>query len=443
MSPTTSPVFRETPVQERAGALMADPDINRLMLYGGSRSGKTFKICHAILARALAAPNSRHAIVRKRFNAVKRAVGLDTLPTVARLRFPGCPVKLDRQDWFFKLPNGSEIWLLGLDDAERVEKVLGMEFATIAFNECSELSFHAVETALTRLAQTVDKLDGRRLRLVAYFDCNPPGKSHWTYRYFVLKVHPKTRLPLANAARIAWLQMNPSDNRANLDSAYFETLEAMSAAKRKRYLEGDFSEDAGGALWTQDSIDAARIAELPQLSRIVVAVDPSGAGDDKSEDSDDIGIVAVGMVAGKPAAKPEVVVLEDASLKASPLKWGRAACNLADKWQADAIVGEVNYGGAMVEHTIKSANGRHRFISVRASRGKHIRAEPVAAVHEDGRSHHYARAPELEDQLCGFLPSGYIGEGSPDRADAFIWAVTELTEGATRKPRRVKISMGG
>ena len=353
------------------------------------------------------------------------------MPKVASLAYPGLSLHLDKQDWYFKLPNGSEIWLLGLDDKERTEKVLGMEFATIAFNECSELSWGSVEMALTRLAQNCLKSDGRELRLVAYFDCNPPGKAHWTYRYFVLKINPESRQPLNEPERVAWLQMNPNDNRENLPDSYFRTLEGLSGAKRKRFLRGDFADDIDGALWTADGIDARRLFDLPELSRIVVAVDPSGASGPEDYRSDEIGIVCAGMIAGKPFDKPEIIVLDDATLRGSPAQWARKAVATHDLWDADAIVGETNYGGAMVGATIKNERQNLRYIEVRASRGKHVRAEPVAGLFEDGRLWFGGEFEELEDQLCGFLTSGYIGERSPDRADSMIWAVTELLGGTS------------
>ena len=155
------------------------------LLYGGSRSGKTFLLCCALVIRALKAPGSRHAVIRRHFNGVRSAVGNDTMPKALRCRFPELKYEYSKSDSVFKFPNGSEIQLVGLDDAQRAEKILGREFATLYFNECSELDFGSVQTALTRLAQRVPGIENK-----AFFDCNPPGKSHWTYRMFVQKVNP-------------------------------------------------------------------------------------------------------------------------------------------------------------------------------------------------------------------------------------------------------------
>jgi len=107
------------------------------MLFGGSRSGKTFALCCALIVRALKSPGSRHAILRRHFNGVKTAIGMDTMPKALALRFPGIKYEFNRSECFFSFPNKSEIWLVGLDDAQRAEKILGKEFSTLYSNECS------------------------------------------------------------------------------------------------------------------------------------------------------------------------------------------------------------------------------------------------------------------------------------------------------------------
>ena len=168
------------------------------MLFGGSRSGKTFLIVRQIITRALKTPDSRHTILRFRFNHVVNSVVYDTFPKVMKLCFPGVEYKLDKQSWFFKFQNGAEIWFGGLDDKERTEKILGMEFASIYLNESSQISWQPVGIAITRLAQKVmQQIEGREPKLLKprmFFDCNPPNKNHWTYQLFVLKRDPETCL---------------------------------------------------------------------------------------------------------------------------------------------------------------------------------------------------------------------------------------------------------
>ena len=164
--------FRYSPAQRRALEMLGS-GAKFCLLYGGSRSGKTFVLCCALIVRALKGPCSRHAVIRRHFNGVRSAVGGDTMPKALRCRFPELKYEYSRSDSVFRFPNGAEIQLVGLDDAQRAEKILGREFATLYFNECSELDFASVQTALTRLAQNVPGLTDK-----AFFDCNPPGKSH-------------------------------------------------------------------------------------------------------------------------------------------------------------------------------------------------------------------------------------------------------------------------
>jgi phage terminase large subunit-like protein len=155
------------------------------------------------------------------------------------------------------------------------------------------------------------------------------------------------------------------------------------------------------------------------MQRIVVAVDPSGTRGDGG--GDDIGIV----VAGK-GVDGHAYVLEDGTCQMSPEGWGRRSVDLYHRWSADRIVGERNYGGDMVRFTVATADRSAAFKEVVASRGKAVRAEPISALYEQGKVHHVGIFADLEDQMCNFTASGYIGEGSPDRADALVWALTEL-----------------
>ncbi len=427
--------FSLTVKQAEAQAICAG-QAKHVMLFGGSRSGKTFLHVRNVVMRALKAENSRHAIFRFRFNAIKASVVLDTFPKVMRLAFSDVPYKLDKTDWYAKFPNGSEIWFAGLDDAERAEKVLGMEFATIYFNECSQIPYVSLQTAITRLAQQVDQvIDGKSkpLKPRVFYDMNPPGKSHWTYRLFIQKVDHETRLPIAKPDDYASFKINPTDNRENVAEDYLETLDSMSARMRKRFRDGEFGDEVAGALFTEEVIEKYRVTEglLPDMVRIVIGVDPSGAGDADNADNDSIGIVAAGL-----GTDGNCYVLEDATLKAGPATWGRVATSLFDRHAADVVVGEINYGGAMVNHVIQAARPRTNFKQVSATRGKVVRAEPFSALYEQGKVRHVGRFNELEEELTSFTTYGYVGGDSPNRADALIWCLAELFPSVV-KPRKV------
>lgn len=168
-------------------------------------------------------PGSRQAILRKHLNAVRTAIGEDTLPKV--LETETIPYRRNYVDNVFKLSNGSEIWLIGLDDKDRTEKILGKEFFTLYFNECSEISWNSTQLAMTRCSMRIDAdLFGRRRRNRMYFDCNPPSKRHWCYRAFVEKQDPVRNLPWKRPGRWDCLQMNPGDNRDNLGRDYIESV---------------------------------------------------------------------------------------------------------------------------------------------------------------------------------------------------------------------------
>ncbi len=210
------------------------------------------------------------------------------------------------------------------------------------------------------------------------------------------------------------------ENLANLAPAFVQTIIRKYEGTRlgRQELEAEILEDMPGALWRREAIERARVKAAPALERIVVAVDPavtSGA------ESDETGIIVAGRGGG------HGYVLDDRSRRASPMEWAREAVAAYRRRKADRIVAEVNNGGDLVAATIRMIDGAVAFKPVRASRGKQLRAEPVAALYEQGRVHHVGAFPELEDQMCGFAGAGdRRGAGSPDRLDALVWALTEL-----------------
>ncbi len=217
------------------------------------------------------------------------------------------------------------------------------------------------------------------------------------------------------------------ENRSNLALAFFtEIIQRYEGSRLGRQeLNAELLENTPGALWTRDTLESTRVKVAPDLARIVVAIDPAMTA---NEESSETGIIVAGVDENKHG-----YVLDDVTLRASPAKWAEAAVLAFDKWNADRIVAEVNAGGDMIEYTVKMA-ARHLhsegkrptphipFKQVRASRGKHTRAEPVSTLYEQGRCHHVGMFAELEDQMCTWVP----GESSPDRMDAGVWAFTDL-----------------
>lgn len=421
--------FALTPKQLEAQEVIAG-DAHHIMLEGGGRSGKTLLHVRNVVTRALMAPLSRHLIVRFRFNHVRASIVSDTFPKVMRLCFPGIVAEVNKTDWFATLPNKSEIWFAGLDDRERTEKVLGLEFATVMLNECSQISWAAREMVITRLAQKVERqIEGMApepLKLRAYYDCNPPSKAHWTYRVFHQHVDPETRAPLPRPQDYAVVRMNPRDNLANVSAEYLDMLAGLSARMRRRFEFGEYADATPNALFDEAIIDRWRVmdGELPQFVRVVVGVDPSGSGDEDNADNDEIGIAVAAL-----GVDGVAYVLEDCSVKAGPATWGRVATDAYDRHRADCVVGEINFGGEMVRATIQTARKNTPFRRVTASRGKHVRAEPFSSLYENGKVRHVGMLAKLEDELAAFSTIGYTGTGSPNRADALIWALSELFPG--------------
>jgi PBSX family phage terminase large subunit len=404
--------FNFTPAQAEAQQLLSG-SVRHLLLYGGSRSGKTFLLVSALLTRACRSPGSRHIILRRHAVSARQSIWLDTLPKVKALHFPGMVWQEYRRDCRIVLKNGAEIWVSGLDDRSRVDKILGKEFTTVYFNECSEISYHAVTTALTRLAQHCPPLLNK-----AYYDCNPPGKTHWSYQLFIRKICPESRSPLEHPADYGALQLNPESNRSNLPHGYLETtLAGLPAEQRQRFLLGEWLDEMSNSLWKHNMIAPYRMDAPPELVRVVIGIDPAVTA---HAASDETGIIVAG--AGE---DNHYYILADLSQRSSPLEWAKTVQRAYHKFQADRTVGEVNNGGDLIETNLRFVEPAISFKSVRATRGKFTRAEPIAALYEQGKVHHCGSFMELENQMCSF--NAATAAGSPDRVDALVWALTELT----------------
>ncbi|HUU96812.1 MAG TPA: ATP-binding protein [Phycisphaerae bacterium] len=207
------------------------------------------------------------------------------------------------------------------------------------------------------------------------------------------------------------------DNADNLSGAYLVDVMRTYAGTHleRQELDGELLPDVDGALVTSDMIESNRVEEVPcDLQRIVVGVDPSGGGDAQ-------GIVAVGL-----GSDGHGYVIADRTCRLLPAGWGQRAVDLYHTHQAHRLVAERNYGGDMVESTIRTIDPLVSYKAVTASRGKAVRFEPVGSLYEQGRLHHVGTFNELEDEVCCFTTDSYEGEGSPNRADALVWAVHDL-----------------
>jgi phage terminase large subunit-like protein len=220
------------------------------------------------------------------------------------------------------------------------------------------------------------------------------------------------------------------DNADNLSAAALSELRASYEGTRlgEQELFGKLLLDVPGALWRPEFFQEASVPE--HLDRIVVGVDPSGAQNASSK-SDEIGIVVAGVRFGKTKGEDQYYLLQDLSMVGSPQQWASRVVKAYEDWSADRVVAEANFGGGMVEATIKTEGPNVPVRLVTASRGKQVRAEPVATIFEQKRGWTIGRSfTKLIDQACSMTTSGYVGEGSPDRIDAGVWAITDLMGGA-------------
>lgn len=266
------------------------------------------------------------------------------------------------------------------------------------------------------------------------------AEESWDMLQFALRLggHPQQVITTTprNVAVLKAILNNPSTvvthapteaNRAYLAQSFLEEVRARYAGTRlgRQELEGVLLDDVEGALWTTAQLEAVRVAKAPAMDRVVVALDPSVSG---GAGSDECGIIVAGASTRGGPQDWRGFVLEDATVRGRPTDWARAAIGAMERWGAERLVAEVNQGGDMVESVLRQIDPLVPFKALRAARGKSARAEPVAALYEQGRIRHCrdGQLGVLEDQMCRMTVQGYAGRGSPDRVDALVWALHEL-----------------
>lgn len=227
-------------------------------------------------------------------------------------------------------------------------------------------------------------------------------------------------------------------NRMHLAESFLRTVTARYAGTHleRQELDGEIVSDHDGALWTWKTIEAARALPMRDLDRVVVAIDPPVTG---RRDSDECGIVVAGVAKDGPPQDWTAEVIADESVRgASPQAWAERAVEAFHAYRADRLVAEVNQGGDLIAHLIRQVDPMVPVTTVHATQGKAARAEPVAALYEQGRIRHRGPFPELDSQMARMTLKGFVGTGSPDRVDALVWAITELMlapAAAWRSPR--------
>ncbi len=333
-----------------------------------------------------------------------------------------------------ELPNGSLIVVKGLDDSTRQERILGDEYATIFVNEVSQFrSYDIFQKLIGRLSQEKeiwidDKPTGKLLAPKLFLDCNPPRtKRHWTFDVFMRGVNPISQVPHPRPHEWASIHMNPIDNTTNISSTYLADLENLSAADRRRFLEGEWgSENENGlfkAIWWAGDGKHARYPAVkptdPGFEIKIVVIDPAASA---SIGSDETGMIILGLKEG------HAYVLKDASAKMGPKAWAEKALALQKEWGADYIVVERDGGADYVKENIRAIDRSAAIVEVKTGgKNKPTRAVPVSNLYDQGFVHHCGEFPELEAQMEEFhLDWSRAKDGSPDRVDALVYGVSNL-----------------
>lgn len=353
---------------------------------------------------AMTHPNSRCAVVAPTLGDIRRVCFggdsgiLSQIPKECLLEGRGQGYNASAQE--VRLWNGSIIQGFGASEPERLR---GPQFHRAW---CDEIAAWMYPEAFDQL------MFGLRL-----------GKDRGTEPQCVITTTPKPNdliRKLVKRSNAVITRGSTFDNAANLAPSALQEMrdkyEGTNLGRQELYAE--VLDDIEGALWSYSTIENSRIDNkyLPEFNRVVVAIDPAVTS---SEDSDETGIVVVAR-----SQENKYYVLEDASLKASPDGWARKAVQLFNQHNADRIIAEVNNGGDLVERVIRTIDMNVPYSKVHASRGKLVRAEPISALYEQGRVYHAGTFKELEDQMVSFTPNS---RKSPDRMDALVWALTELS----------------
>lgn len=362
---------------------------------GGIGSGKSYAGAAKALVQHLDRP-SLGLVVAPTYPMLRDATWRTALEVWAPIL-----VGVVRNEMRMVLRGGAEVLFRSADDPERLR---GPNVSWAWIDEGSLCHDQTWPIVIGRLRQA-----GRMG--TAWVTFTPKGRANWTYRVFVEQGGDDVALYQARTAA------NPF-----LDPAFVATLERQYTRRNARQeLGGEFLLDVAGAAFTHTMIDANRRAAAPDMTRVVVAIDPAGTS---SEDADETGIVVVGK-----GMDGHAYVLADRSCRVSPDAWARRAIGAYTEFRGDRIVAEVNFGGDMVRHTLQTIDRRVPFSAVHASRGKRQRVEPVAAMYEQGRVHHIGVLADLEDQMMTWTPDDGT---SPDRLDALVWALTDLMLGGPR-----------
>lgn len=399
--------------------LFDTPDgVRYILIQGGRGSGKSFALSAAMATRAQMAAGWKILYTRYTITSAKDSIIPEFLEKVdlmglsdgfaptqkdvthtgtgSELLFRGIKTSSGNQTAKLKSLQGVNVWVL--DEAEELD---------------DEDTFDTIDLSVR---------DGRHQNLVILC-LNPSHKKHWIYRRFFVDTGVEPGF-CGVAGNVLYIHTTYEDNRRNLPDDYCAIADRLKATNRVKWdhiWQGAWLDEMAGALWTWNMINDYRINpdDMPQLERIVIPIDPAVTA---NANSDETGIVPVGR-----GVDGHYYVLDDVSLRATPLGWAQAASAQFRKWNADRVIGEVNNGGDLVETNLRQVDRQMPYKAVRASRGKIVRAEPIAALYEQGLVHHVGTFTDLETEMMTY--TGAANDASPNRLDALTWGLAELSAG--------------
>lgn len=372
--------------------------------FGGRGSGKSHFFAEMIVEWCVERRGSRIVCVREVQKSLRESVKLLVDDKIQKMGVGHMFRSLHDR---IETPGGGIILFQGMQDhtAESIKSLEGFDVAYV--EEAHTMTKHSLEI----LRPTIRKEypDGTWSEI--WFSWNPRSAKDPVDKFFRgPDLHPHAVVVNSNYSENPFFPRVLEEERL-----YAEKHE------RDRYGHiwlGAYEPTAIGAIWSRAILHEGRVQEAPEMGRIVVAVDPAVSS---NVDSDEHGIIVAGI-----GSDGRGYVLDDVSTRGGPQKWAERAVASYDRWEADAIVVEINMGGDMVAHTLRTVRPNLRIVEERVWRGKHLRAEPIAALYTQGKVSHVGAFPELEDQMCLMTAGGYEGDDSPDRVDALVYTLANL-----------------
>ncbi len=377
-------------------------------IYGGRGSAKSHFFAECMVANAAANKNFRAVCIREVQKSLKESA---KRLLEDKINILGLADRFDILNDSIKTPGNGIVIFQGMQDhtAESIKSLEGFNVAWV--EEAQTLSAKSLE-----LLRPTIRAPGSEI----WFSWNPTNENDPVDQFFRGLTPPDNAI----IRKINYDQNRFFPNELEEERSH----DYEHAPDRYSHIwEGEYEPMAVGAIWDRANIHAHRRTEAPEMGRILVSIDPAISAE---AGSDEHGIIVAGL-----GMEGRGYVLDDCSRRGTPKEWATSAIAAYDEWDADAIVIERNQGGDMCRHTLETVRPGIRIIEVVATRGKHVRAEPISSLYSQGRISHVGTFPELEAQMVRMTSAGYEGDGSPDRVDALVWNFTELFPKMVKRPR--------